>query len=77
MIVPVSRYPPSERRLIQSVYDRMYSANVQHMKHCSCTASMWGRTRRLLVVGWVQEVELQESDLLQYETHQGAVLELD
>ena len=31
MIVPVPRYPPSVWGLIQSVYDRTFSASVQHM----------------------------------------------
>ena len=31
MIVPISCYPPSAWRLIQSVYDRKFSASVRHM----------------------------------------------
>ena len=31
VIVPVSHYPPSERRLIQYVYDFTFSASVQHL----------------------------------------------
>ena len=30
MIVTVSHYPPSSRRLIQSVYDGIFSASVRH-----------------------------------------------
>ena len=41
VIVPVSNYPHSARRLIQYVYDRTFTASVKQMEFCQDTALLY------------------------------------